>query len=466
MLGLCRSASNASAGVQLTGCDSGSACSNLSRPAGRFASGKRSGTSSMSIARGRSQTTSPPSRTTMRPVSVITPMRSEWRSQRSNHSWMAPTWVRGTTSSIRSCDSLSITSYAFIPCSRRETLSTSRSMPQPPRWASSAVLLVSPAAPRSCMATMRGSPASSRHASMSSFSMKGLPTCTAGRRCSLASLSSTDAKVAPWMPSRPVSAPTSMTTLPSRLALARARGGTGGGEDPERAKRRARQRAHGEDVAEDAADTGRRTLVRLDRAGVVVRLYLEHRGATVADVDGAGVPTGALEHALAGGGEAFQQWLAGLVAAVLTPERADDAELDARRRAPQLGHGQLVLVGGESNLRQLGGRDHGYAHATPAKLPCCPTSAATQVNSCRPSALPSRLSTARSGWGIMPSTLRPSLRMPAMSRIDPLGVASPTGEPSAATYRKAMRSSISSVSRVESSATKRPSPWETGMRRI
>ena len=71
------------------------------------------------------------------------------------------------------------------------------------------------------MATTRESPASSRHASIRHFSRKGLPTCTAGRRSSLLSSSCTDAKVAPWMPSRPVSAPTSSTLLPGPLATAR-----------------------------------------------------------------------------------------------------------------------------------------------------------------------------------------------------------------------------------------------------
>ena len=45
---------------------------------------------------------------------------------------------------------------------------------------------------------------SSRHASSSSFSMNGSPTCTAGRFSADFSSNSADAIVAPWMPSRPV----------------------------------------------------------------------------------------------------------------------------------------------------------------------------------------------------------------------------------------------------------------------
>ncbi len=49
--------------------------------------------------------------------------------------------------------------------------------------------------------------------------------------------------------------------------------------------------AHGEDIAQDAADPGRRTLVGLDEAGVVVALHLEDGGQPIADIDHAGILT-------------------------------------------------------------------------------------------------------------------------------------------------------------------------------
>ena len=110
-----------------------------------------------------------------------------------------------------------------MPSSRRGAWATSISMPVPAFAAHSTLALVSPAAPRSCMPTIQ-SPcrsASSTQASISSFSMNGLPTCTAGRRSSDFSSSSTLANVAPWMPSRPVSAPTSMSRLPGPFACDR-----------------------------------------------------------------------------------------------------------------------------------------------------------------------------------------------------------------------------------------------------
>ena len=58
-----------------------------------------------------------------------------------------------------------------------------------------------------------------RHASSSSFSRNGLPTCTTPR-CD-ASGSSLDANAAPCSPSRPVSAPTSSSGLPAPDARAR-----------------------------------------------------------------------------------------------------------------------------------------------------------------------------------------------------------------------------------------------------
>ena len=69
-----------------------------------------------------------------------------------------------------------------MPVSRWGTRSSSISMPAPPRLAVSQVEQVSPAAPMSWMPTTRpGTAIISRQASISSFSMKGSPFCTAGR---------------------------------------------------------------------------------------------------------------------------------------------------------------------------------------------------------------------------------------------------------------------------------------------
>ncbi len=57
-----------------------------------------------------------------------------------------------------------------------------------------------------------------------------------------------------------------------------------------------RPRAHGEDVAQDAADAGRRALIGLDVARVIVALHLEHDGKAVADINHAGIFARALDH--------------------------------------------------------------------------------------------------------------------------------------------------------------------------
>ena len=95
-----------------------------------------------------------------------------------------------------------------MPDSRWGTRATSMSMPAPPRAPISHDEQVRPAAPMSCRPTSASVCRTSRHASSSSFSMNGSPTCTFGRFSADASSNSADAIVAPWMPSRPVFAPT------------------------------------------------------------------------------------------------------------------------------------------------------------------------------------------------------------------------------------------------------------------
>ena len=108
-----------------------------------------------------------------------------------------------------------------MPVSRAGTRSRSSSMPTPPLPAISTDELVSPAAPMSWMATMASVAISSRHASISSFSVNGSPTCTVGRFASASAANSADAMVAPWMPSRPVFEPTYTTGLPTPAAADR-----------------------------------------------------------------------------------------------------------------------------------------------------------------------------------------------------------------------------------------------------
>ena len=125
----------------------------------------------------------------------------------------------------------------------------------------------------------------------------------------------------------------------------------------ERIEARDRPRAHGEHIAQDAADAGRRALIRLDVARVVVALHLEHDREAVADGDHAGVLARPLDHVRAAGGQRPQMNLRGLVRAVLVPHRREDAELGDRRLAADQLQDALVLVGLEAVLGNQLGRD-------------------------------------------------------------------------------------------------------------
>ena len=107
-----------------------------------------------------------------------------------------------------------------MPVSRWGVLSSWRSMPTPPFSLISDDEHVIPAAPMSCIPTTAPVWIASSDASKSSFSVKGSPTWTLGRRASESSEISSEANVAPWMPSRPVAEPTMNTGLPTPSAVA------------------------------------------------------------------------------------------------------------------------------------------------------------------------------------------------------------------------------------------------------
>ena len=156
-----------------------------------------------------------------RPVSVTVPMTVAVTSHLSQIPKNASTLAGSTTAIMRSCDSLMRTSSGVSVLSRSGARSSWTSMPPVPAAASSVVEQVRPAAPRSWMPTTRSAAKISRQHSMSTFSMKGSPTCTLGRLAgpssSKVALASTEA---PPMPSPPVRAPNRTTWLPGPGALA------------------------------------------------------------------------------------------------------------------------------------------------------------------------------------------------------------------------------------------------------
>jgi hypothetical protein len=105
--------------------------------------------------------------------------------------------------------------------------------------------------------------------------------------------------------------------------------------EPEPVEERDRPGTHRDHVAQDPADARRRTLERLDRGWVVVRLDLERDRSPVAEVEDSGVLARPLQHALAGRRQPLQQQCGVLVAAVLRPEQREDAKLEVVRVAAE-----------------------------------------------------------------------------------------------------------------------------------
>ena len=159
---------------------------------------------------------------TSRPVSVTSPIHEYSTSHLAMTASKASTFSGVTTAIIRSWDSDMRISPGVSEGSRSSTSSRFTRIPPSPLEASSEVAQEMPAAPRSWMPSTREDLNSSRQHSMSTFSAKGSPTCTAGRLEGLESSKDSDASTdAPPMPSPPVRAPKSTTLLPVPEAVAR-----------------------------------------------------------------------------------------------------------------------------------------------------------------------------------------------------------------------------------------------------
>src|SRR5688572_586222 len=143
---------------------------------------------------------------------------------------------------------------------------------------------------------------------------------------------------------------------------------------------------------------------------MVVRFDLEDGGQTVADVDCPCVFPWPLNHTPAGGGQFFEVNARALVAAVFGPHHRKDAELGDGGLTPEHFENALVFIARQAMpLEKLAGNNHRVATTVP-----CVTYLTTDSRTTRPSELPRESSQARSGWGIRPTTLRPSLHKPAM----------------------------------------------------
>src|SRR3954464_7814821 len=153
---------------------------------------------------------------------------------------------------------------------------------------------------------------------------------------------------------------------------------------------------------------------------MVVGFDLEDRCEAVADVDRSGVLSRPLEHLGTFGRQRSQMHARALVTAVLRPHHREDAELRQVRLSPHERDDAFVFVRLDAVTLQCLLIDHAGANAFTMD---------SRMTS--PSVPPSAASQARSGCGIMPTTLRRSLQMPAIACADPFGFESSATSPSA-----------------------------------
>src|SRR5262249_402264 len=152
----------------------------------------------------------------------------------------------------------------------------------------------------------------------------------------------------------------------------------------------------------------------------------------VADVDRAGVFSGALQHAWSGRRQRPQVNARALIAAVLRPHDREDSELGDRRHAAERIQNALVLLARQTVALEYGIGNEVWSHfvrtpteptGTAVAENCLPAPLITDSKITRPSALPTASSQARSGCGIRPTTFRASFVTPAMLWTDPFGFA-------------------------------------------
>ena len=102
-------------------------------------------------------------------------------------------------------------------------------------------------------------------------------------------------------------------------------------------------------IPDNPADTGRRALKRLDRAGVIVRLELERHAKSVAHVDHAGIFLASGDDDLGRlGGERLEQQPCVFVGAMLAPHHGKDAQLGEVGFAAEHPEDAIVLLRGDA----------------------------------------------------------------------------------------------------------------------
>ena len=195
-------------------------------------------------------------------------------------------------------------------------------------------------------------------------------------------------------------------------------GGIGPAE-PQRIHEGHRTGAHRENVAKDTPHAGGRPLEWLHRTGMIVGFDFEGQGQPVPGIHHSGVFLPGFDQHRGSGGRKFFQLPAGIfVGAVLAPHHRKHAQFRLVGLPAQALLDPVKLLGGQPELEGEIFCLHSDlpAPAAPRRIP-------------RPSIPPISGSQQRSGCGIIPRTLPSRLRIPAMFRLEPLGLASGVTRP-------------------------------------
>jgi len=152
-----------------------------------------------------------------------------------------------------------------------------------------------------------------------------------------------------------------------------------------------------------------------------VGLDLEDRSQAFADVNRTGVLARTLQNLRAVRRKRSQMNTRTLVTAVLGPHHREDAQLGQIRLTPHEGDDAVIFVRFDAVTFKRLLIDHAGANAL-----------TMDSRMTRPSVPPSADSHARSGCGIIPTTLRRSLQIPAIACSEPFGFDSSEMVPSGA----------------------------------
>src|SRR6266481_4954985 len=162
---------------------------------------------------------------------------------------------------------------------------------------------------------------------------------------------------------------------------------------------------------------------------MVMAFDFEYRRPAVADIDRAGILARPLHHQFAFRRQLSQMYARRFVRAMLRPHHREHTKLGVSRHAPNDFLNFPILVRREPERTRLldihfriaRKRNGTLAHRAPPAI---------DRKILSPSSPPSIGSTACSGCGIKPNTLKRSLATPAIARIDPLGFAESLSRPS------------------------------------